>query len=70
MQVSNQEKLLLPSQVGAGRYPLHFAPLEEAAESPDKLTTLLERHRYNSINQRTKSRPSCGTSVAPLSLRD
>ena len=45
VQVSAQERHLLPSQVGAGRYPLHFTHLEEAVDSPDKLTALLSRHR-------------------------
>jgi hypothetical protein len=44
-QVSREEPLLLPSNVGGGALPLRIAPLEAAAANPEQLMRLLQRHR-------------------------
>jgi len=45
VQVSREEPLLLPSNVGGGALPLRIAPLEAAAADPQQLMRLLQRHR-------------------------
>lgn len=51
------ERHLLPSKVGAGQCPLHFASLEEAIDSPQKLTSLLRRHKWVAVQCRVAKGP-------------
>ena len=49
LQVSKQERLLLPTHIADGKLPLAIGGLERAIATPEALAKLLLRHRCSKL---------------------
>ena len=66
LQVSARERLVLQSDVAAGRLPLSIGPLHSAVAGPSDLAALLERHRCAALGRPRAPRSACRLRAASL----